>query len=210
MNCVYKYVNNNVILYIGKTNNLKRRIAEHAKEQNFQNINYQIYYFKCANSVEMDAYEYFLINKYHPKYNIALNNKDIHIQSLIEPEWKIYNYTPKTFDTKETNNIPNYNKDDYLSIKDAAKLKQVSVQAYYKRIKAGTVPMVLIDGKQYIPKKFVLEELGIHNDYNEANKNNQNNNIICFLLDALENYQSGAKQKYIQLIQRYFGVTIDE
>ena len=212
MGFIYKYVNNDIILYIGKTTNLKRRIGEHATEEKFQNIEFQIYYFKCANSVEMDAYEYFLINKYHPQYNIALNDNNKHIQGLIEPEWKLYSYKPKTKTSKETIiNINDYNYKNYLTIKEASALRQVSPQAYYKRIKAGTVPMVLIEGKQCIPKDFVLQELNSENNTNnKKTKLNNDYNIIYFLLDALEEQQQGAKIKYTQLIQRYFGVNIYE
>lgn len=216
MSFIYKYVSNNDILYIGKTTNLKRRIIEHASEPKFQNIEYQIYYFRCVNNTEMDAYEYFLINKYHPKLNIALKNDNIHIQSLIEPEWKLYSYTPqlKKNKTETTIDIKQYENQEYLTIKEAAELKGVSTQAYYKRIKAGTVPMILINNKQCIPKTFVLEELAketkvsIHKE--NINNSIQNNNIIYFLLDALEEQSKGAKNKYIQLIQRYFGVNINE
>lgn len=43
---------------------------------------------ECPHKTAMDSWEYFLINKYHPKYNKSLNESiNINIQ---EPEWKLY------------------------------------------------------------------------------------------------------------------------
>lgn len=90
---IYKYVKENIVEYIGKTINLQNRIKDHTKDK-LANLNCDIYYFKCPNKTAMDSWEYFLINKYHPKYNIALKDKNVNIK-VIEPEWIKYN--PDTF-----------------------------------------------------------------------------------------------------------------
>ena len=60
---IYKYVDNkNNIIYIGKTNNIDRRIKEHKKDK-LKNFNGDIYYFTCSNKINMDMLEYVLINK---------------------------------------------------------------------------------------------------------------------------------------------------
>lgn len=85
---IYKYVKNNIIEYIGKTTQLDERIKQHTKDK-LKNFNGQIYYFECKNKTAMTSWEYSLINKYHPKYNAALKDKDINI-NIEEPEWKLY------------------------------------------------------------------------------------------------------------------------
>ena len=116
---IYKYVNNkNNIIYIGKTNNIERRIKEHKKDK-LKNFNGDIYYFTCSNKINMDMLEYVLINKYHPKYNIQYN--DFSIQTdMQEPEWilykekekpqefkqvKIYNFKPKNININALGNV---------------------------------------------------------------------------------------------------------
>ena len=89
---IYKYVINQVPKYIGKTTDLRRRINEHTKDKlaNLSN-NCDIYYFKCPNKTSMDSWEYFLINKYHPEYNISLKDKTV-LLDVKEPEWIKYSF----------------------------------------------------------------------------------------------------------------------
>ena len=48
---IYKYVDNkNNIIYIGKTNNIERRIKEHKKDK-LKNFNGDIYYFTCSSKI---------------------------------------------------------------------------------------------------------------------------------------------------------------
>ena len=90
---VYKYVENDKIIYIGQTTDLEKRIYNHTKDK-LANFKGQIYYFKCPNKTAMNSWEYCLINKYHPKYNIALNNSNTSI-NIEEPQWILYKTTVK-------------------------------------------------------------------------------------------------------------------
>ena len=85
---VYKYVKNNRVEYIGKTTDLDRRIQQHTKDK-LANFEGKIYYFQCPNKTAMDSWEYSLINKHHPIYNVALKDKNISI-NIDEPEWIEY------------------------------------------------------------------------------------------------------------------------
>lgn len=73
---VYKYVVDNEIIYIGLTNDISRRIAEHASGEGLEEkfLPYlsecEIYYHECGNDVEMRSLEKLLINMYKPKLNI--------------------------------------------------------------------------------------------------------------------------------------------
>lgn len=98
---IYKYVNdNNIIEYIGQTTDLERRIKDHTKDK-LKNFHGQIYYFECQNKTAMDSWEYFLIQKYHPQYNVVFNDTQM-IINIDEPEWELY------METIATNNIINF------------------------------------------------------------------------------------------------------
>lgn len=107
---IYKYVYKNEIVYIGQTVDLKRRIKQHEKEVSFLNYNNSdIYYFPCYSKTEMDSFEYFLIQKYHPVLNVVHNN-DGHnkIITFEEPAWTLYQEEAVLKirkDEKKTNNI---------------------------------------------------------------------------------------------------------
>lgn len=85
---IYKYVANDQIIYVGQSTNLVQRIAQH-KIDKLKDISANIYFFECENQTAMNSWEYFLINKYHPKYNIALNNS-AQLVDVKEPEWILY------------------------------------------------------------------------------------------------------------------------
>lgn len=85
---VYKYVENKEPVYVGKTTELDRRIKAHTKDK-LASFHGKIYYFECPNETAMNSWEYCLINKYHPKYNVALKRADTVI-SIEEPEWIEY------------------------------------------------------------------------------------------------------------------------
>lgn len=108
---VYKYIVNNEIVYIGKSTDLKNRIKQH-KSDKLKNLKANIYYFECPNNTAMDSWEYNLINKYHPKFNIALNDKEVKI-NVDEPEWILYNDNIPFIDSKKQikteNKISNLN-----------------------------------------------------------------------------------------------------
>ena len=85
---VYKYVEDDEIKYIGQTVDLDKRIQQHTKDK-LANFNGKIYYFECSNKTAMNSWEYCLINKYHPIYNVALKDADTSI-NIEEPEWIEY------------------------------------------------------------------------------------------------------------------------
>ena len=71
---IYKYVANEKIVYIGKTNDIVRRIKEHSSgvglEAKFtQYSDAEIWYHECGNETEMSALESLLINYYKPELN---------------------------------------------------------------------------------------------------------------------------------------------
>ena len=132
---IYKYVENNEIIYIGQTIHLQERISQHSRELNFVNFNGKIFYFTCNNQTDMDAYEYFLINKYQPKYNTRFKNK-IEIIDFSEPQWILFtrnceqssNNNPTQYKTITTTEIG----EEYISIKEFAELNNITPQAIYK------------------------------------------------------------------------------
>lgn len=99
---IYKYIDNNEIVYIGQTINLIERINQH-KTDKLENLN-DIWFFECNNKTEMDSYEYFLIQKYRPKLNVTFNkdygiNTDNTLFNFQEPTWIKFNekiLIPKT------------------------------------------------------------------------------------------------------------------
>lgn len=93
---VYKYVLDKVIIYIGITKDLKRRISQHGKkgdniaETAWEDINKSdVYYAECVNINMAELIESALINKYHPKYNKAKTQEWSGIP-FIEPIWYFY------------------------------------------------------------------------------------------------------------------------
>lgn len=94
---VYKFLDtNNNIIYIGQTNNIRRRIEQehftsmgHLTQECYKNTN-KVEYVELNNGDEMNIYERYLINIYNPKYNKALNNKSRFSFELPELDWKTY------------------------------------------------------------------------------------------------------------------------
>lgn len=92
---VYKYLYDGDVIYVGKTDDLKRRVMEHASGQGLEEkfLPYldkcDIYFHECGNEVEMSALERLLINQYKPRLNVI----DVHnglSTVLIEVEWLYY------------------------------------------------------------------------------------------------------------------------
>lgn len=67
---IYLLYNNENIVYIGKSNNMKNRINQHKKDKEFNSVKCII--FKDEGLVNL--YEPYLIQKYKPKYNKDLLN----------------------------------------------------------------------------------------------------------------------------------------
>lgn len=88
--CVYKYVFDDEIVYIGKTNSsLINRIVSHSREHKFKPyLSSDVYYSECCNSTEASIYEKFLINKYSPILNETYEKYDSGVRICIdEPKW---------------------------------------------------------------------------------------------------------------------------
>ena len=116
---IYKYENNNgKIIYIGQTTNLKERIKQHTKDK-LENFVGKIYYFECENKTSMNSWEYFLINKYHPQYNVVFNDNYNKID-ITEPEWILY---------QSLENISKNNLIDFLSYKNNSTIKYLQTNS---------------------------------------------------------------------------------
>lgn len=90
---LYKYVYNNEIIYIGKTNSsLKNRIDGHKKEEKFQPYikGSKIYIMELSNSTEVNTLESLLINKYSPMLNVINNHETVTSFQIEEPMWEEY------------------------------------------------------------------------------------------------------------------------
>lgn len=94
---VYKYVLDEEIIYIGKTDNIKQRILSHGKngdnipECGWPEINCAtVYYARLANRVMADVVESELIHKYMPKYNKAKTSEWDGLD-FQEPKWILFN-----------------------------------------------------------------------------------------------------------------------
>ena len=150
---IYKYIQNNQILYIGKTKNLTRRIYEHSEEPKFKILknDYYIYYFQCNNEIEMNSFEYFLIIKYHPILNCTFNNINISNVFINDNNWQKFTDDKKINENslflkqqkerhKKEDFIPYDNKimlesdDNFISIPDFCTIKNISKQSVYKTI----------------------------------------------------------------------------
>lgn len=94
MHCVYKYVYNDEIIYIGKTDiSIIKRLSQHGKsgdnidEKYWNQINNsKIYYCKLANKCMCDVVESELIRRYKPKLNKDKKSEWSGL-NFVEPEW---------------------------------------------------------------------------------------------------------------------------
>lgn len=101
---VYKYVHQGDVIYIGKTDDVARRVNEHASGQGLEEkfLPYlegvDIYFHECGNEVEMSALERLLINQYKPILNIV----DVQPGAstiVIDMDWVYYDALPDTHDS---------------------------------------------------------------------------------------------------------------
>ncbi len=84
--CVYKYVLDDEIIYIGKNDTeLKSRVYSHETEKSDRLYRFfekygdklKIYYTEVKNRLQADLLESFLIDKYKPSFNIAKNYEGV-------------------------------------------------------------------------------------------------------------------------------------
>lgn len=90
MNYVYKLLDKNGnVLYVGKTNDIKRRLNEHLVNQEWANEIDSVYYAVCRDDFEQRTYENYYIIKSNPKYNKQDKSFSTHIL-LPELKWQKY------------------------------------------------------------------------------------------------------------------------
>jgi excinuclease UvrABC nuclease subunit len=91
---IYKYVYNNKIIYIGKSDSsIYNRIKTHINEDKFQPYlkECKIYYFVTSNPAETKVYETYLIDKYKPILNVIDKYVDgACVFNIPEPNWILY------------------------------------------------------------------------------------------------------------------------
>lgn len=101
---VYKYVHHGDVIYIGKTDDIGRRVIEHASGQGLEEKflpyleNADIYFHECCNEVEMSALERLLINQYKPILNVVDVQPGVGTIS-IEMDWEYYDALPDAHDS---------------------------------------------------------------------------------------------------------------
>lgn len=89
---IYKHILNNEVVYVGKTINMNSRQKQHNKDKEWFVKELIVEYAEVTDSMLMEIYEKYYIDKHKPIYNI----KDINckyskfFKSLDELEFKIY------------------------------------------------------------------------------------------------------------------------
>lgn len=95
---VYRFLDEKKnIIYIGKTDNLKRRMREHETNGHLSKKAYSetktVEYIKFNSEIDQYLGEILLINKYRPKYNSSyLSKGKCSIETNILENWKIYSH----------------------------------------------------------------------------------------------------------------------
>ena len=83
-NCVYRFLNEmNEVIYVGKAKNLKNRLGSHTHlppecYEERQKIEYVVF----ETEADMDFAERYYISKYKPKFNVAMAERDITINTF--------------------------------------------------------------------------------------------------------------------------------
>lgn len=113
---VYKFLNeNNDIIYIGLTTNLKNRLTQqhftkagHLYEDVYNETSC-ILYSECLSKDDMKIKERYLINKHSPKYNFQLNNNSSFNFEINDFVWKQFNMTDYKISKPTIKNIVKVN-----------------------------------------------------------------------------------------------------
>lgn len=101
MNYVYKLLDKSGnVLYVGKTNDIKRRFTEHLTNQEWRSEIDTLYYAVCRDDFEQRTYENYYIIKSNPKYNKQDRSFSTHI-ILPELKWKKFENVEKIDEDKE-------------------------------------------------------------------------------------------------------------
>ena len=159
---VYKYIENNNIVYIGQTINLKARITAHKYDQ-LKDFNGEIFYTELNTKQEMDLIELILINQFHPIYNtknliptintklennlVWQNYKDFNptIDNNISHEKYINskNYKKRTVSEQDNRRV-NVNKDAFLIVNTMYEKGIVSDEEAAKKLNIGRTSFMKI------------------------------------------------------------------
>ena len=96
---IYKYVWNDEVIYVGKSNtDIEKRIQCHSREDKFQKYlaNSDVYYCFLPNEATTDIYELYYINKYRPVLNATSKYDDEPVGvTVADIEWS--KYTPSKY-----------------------------------------------------------------------------------------------------------------
>ncbi len=107
---IYKFVDeNDNVLYVGKSRNIKSRIQSHIREKQWIKKNCKVFIAETHNHADMDIYELYYINKLNPKYNIANAYNDGFSINLIDLDFKHYKTIKENEIPKKLNNSNNNN-----------------------------------------------------------------------------------------------------
>lgn len=170
---IYRFLNNqNEIIYIGRTKNIKQRMEHHLGNRSHLNVNVykelnSIEYCKLNNSNEMYIYEIYLINKYSPKYNTQYNSQAHLTFELPELTWTTYE---KTLNSE----LLSYASESYIKVFtrliDLETVSHVSYNVFFKLI-----TNMSLDGKNRVllgkNKKEITEKINLnHKTFNKALK----------------------------------------
>lgn len=114
MGYIYRYIDNNEIIYVGKTKReLSQRILEHEQERKFMPYlaTCKIQYFETATNVEMDIAEKYYINLYLPKLNVVDMEHATFDFVMPERHWLDYNSELYKIERKSTDLVPKSQRD---------------------------------------------------------------------------------------------------
>lgn len=101
------YDENETVLYVGKTKDMKMRMTQHFKSKNedWKDDVTNIKYISCYTEVDMSIFEIYLINTLKPKYNMNLLYSG---ESMIELKYNLKNYDMD--DISDYSEIPDLDK----------------------------------------------------------------------------------------------------
>lgn len=209
---VYRYIHNNEIIYIGKTNDLNRRDKEHKSDKWYHDeLKYE--YIQVDNEFIAQLYEVYLINRDNPKENIASkNNYNVDdIKFNIEESWKSVSIKERGNKAKikkcNEKNVKKSNKalvmerqiqdidDKFIEL--ISKYKQEIIKIYYDEYEFLTVILKCSQFKELLGSKYMPScVVGI--------TFNQNSNMVVLQFNNYENLD----EKYKKNIKKYMSCWI--
>ena len=83
---VYKFMQGDEILYIGKTSSLAYRLCSHISKSPFNHLSDRLELLEFNSEVDMGIWELYLINKYQPQFNKYVPKGDSCLE--LEEDWK--------------------------------------------------------------------------------------------------------------------------